>query len=110
MHFFESKIFSRLLVIAALFLFAIAIQAQTSTGGTVSGQVVDQQGAAMPGVAIKLIDPATNITLTTKTNDAGRFLIANVNPGTYDIEFMKTGFATRKVRRQDVRVAEILTM
>ena len=81
-----------------------------SSSGTVSGQVTDQQGASMPGVDIKLTDPATNITLTTKTNDAGRFIMVNVNPGTYDITFSKTGFSTRKVDKQAVNVAEILTI
>ena len=84
--------------------------AQSSASGTVSGQVTDQQGAAVPGVDIKLTDPSTNITLTTKSNDAGRFIIANVSPGAYDITFSKAGFSTRKVNKQDVKVADILNI
>jgi hypothetical protein len=83
---------------------------QSSASGTVAGQVTDQQGAAMPGVDIKLTDPSTNIAHTTKTNEAGRFIIANVSPGTYDITFAKAGFSTRKVDRQAVQVAEILNV
>src|SRR5580698_6957417 len=64
----------------------------------------------MPGVDITLTEPSTNIALKTVSNDAGRFIIVNVSPGTYEITFAKTGFSTRKVNRQDVKVAEILTI
>ena len=83
---------------------------QSSASGTVAGQVTDQQGAAMPGVDIKLIDPSTNTAHTTKSNESGRFIIANVSPGTYDITFTRPGFSTRKVDKQAVRVAEILNV
>ena len=78
---------------------SVSAWGQASTG-TVQGLVTDQQGASMPGVDIKLIDPSTNITLTTKTNDAGRYIIPNVSPGTYNIMFSKAGFSTRKVNKQ----------
>jgi hypothetical protein len=81
-----------------------------SSSGTVAGQVTDQQGLAIAGVDVGLTDPSTNITLTTKSNDAGRFIVANVSPGTYNITFAKAGFSTRKVDRQAVQVAEILTL
>ncbi len=54
---------------------------------------------AIPECQFKVTDPSTNITLTTKTNEAGRFIIPNVNPGTYDITFSKAGFSTRKVNQ-----------
>jgi len=92
-----------------LALCSVSALAQSSSG-TVSGQVTDQQGAVVPGVDIKLTDPSTNITLTTKSNDAGRFIMVNVSPGAYDITFTKPGFSTRKVDRQDVKVNEILNI
>src|SRR5271166_186675 len=97
-------------VLALLCLISMPALAQSSSSGTVAGQVTDQQGASMPGVEIRLTDPSTNITLTTKTNDAGRFIMASVSPGSYDITFSKTGFSTRKVDRQDVKVAETLSI
>src|SRR5450432_1651252 len=84
--------------------------AQSSASGTVAGQVTDQQGAAMPGVDIKLTDLSTNTVLTTKSNEAGRFIVSNIDPGAYDITFTKPGFSTRKVDRQNARVAEILNV
>ena len=99
-----------LLAMAMLVLCSFSALAQSAASGTVSGIVTDQQGAAIPGVDIKLTDPSTNITLTTKTNDAGRFIMPNVSPGSYDITFTKTGFSTHRVARQDVKVAEILNL
>jgi hypothetical protein len=84
--------------------------AQSSSSGTVSGEVTDQQGAAMPGVDIVLTEPSTNIALKTVTNDAGRYIVVNVSPGSYNITFSKAGFSTRKVNKQYVEVAQILTL
>lgn len=93
-----------------LALCSIPALAQSSSSGTVSGQTVDQQGAAIPGVEIQLTDPSTNITLKTKSNDSGRFIVVNVNPGVYNVTMTKTGFSTRKVFKQDVSVGQTLNM
>ena len=97
-------------VVLLLALGCVSAWAQSSASGTVSGQVVDQQGLVVPDVQIKATDTSTNITLITLSNQAGRYIIPNVGPGTYDIEFTKPGFNTRKVMRQDVKVAEILNV
>ncbi len=102
--------YSSIFAIALLLSFSSLTALAQSSTGSISGLVTDQQGASMPGVDVKLTDPSTNITLATKTNDAGRFNFINVNPGTYDITFTKTGFSTRRVNRQAVNVSEILTL
>jgi hypothetical protein len=93
-----------------LALCSVSAWAQSSASGTVTGLVTDQQGLAVPDVQVKLTDPSTNTTLMTISNQTGRYIIPNVDPGTYDISFVKTGFSTHKVNRQDVRVNEVLTL
>jgi hypothetical protein len=93
-----------------IFMSTALLYGQTGASGTVAGQVTDQTGAVIPGVAIRLTDPSTNITLTAVSNEAGRFIIVNVNPGTYDIMFGKAGFSRYKVARQDVQVGQILNL
>jgi len=88
---------------------SVSAWAQASSG-TVSGQVKDQQGLAIPDVEIKITDPSTSITLMTVSNQVGRFIIPDVSPGTYDIVFTKSGFSTHKINRQDVKVTEILNI
>ena len=96
--------------VGVLLLSGLSVWAQNAASGTVEGQVKDQQGLAIPGVQVQLSDPTTNITLTTTTNESGRFIIPNVAPGTYNATFTKSGFSTQVVSRQDVRVAEILNL
>ena len=84
--------------------------AQSATSGTVEGAVTDQQGAKIAGASVKLINHATNTELTTKSNDAGRYLFVNVEPGNYDVTFTMSGFSVQKVARQDVLVGQVLTV
>src|ERR1700679_437548 len=65
--------------------------AQTSQVGTVSGQVTDEQNAAVPGAAIKLTDVSTNAALETTSNTDGRYAFPSVTPGTYNIHISKDG-------------------
>ncbi|MBV9307064.1 MAG: carboxypeptidase regulatory-like domain-containing protein, partial [Acidobacteriaceae bacterium] len=58
--------------------------AQATNTGTVSGQITDQQGAAIAGTELKLIDTSTGVTRTTISNDTGRYTFVNVDPGVYD--------------------------
>jgi hypothetical protein len=83
---------------------------QTSSTGGVSGQVTDQQSAAIAGAQVKLTDTSTNSALTTLTNDTGRYTFVNVPPGTYDIGFSKTGFSAFKVGQQHVQIGQVLTI
>lgn len=97
------------LICAALFFGALAFPQATSTA-TVSGQVTDQQNAAVPGVDVTMVDPSTNNTLTASTNEAGRYVFVNVVPGTYNLTFSKQGFSTAKVQGQVVEVGGSFTV
>lgn len=83
---------------------------QTSTAGTVAGQVVDEQNAAIPGAEIKVTDVTTNSGQSTLSNDAGRFIFSSVPPGTYNITVSKQGFSTYSVNSQSVQVGQVLTI
>jgi hypothetical protein len=105
------KHFPGLCAIALIFfLGASSAWSQVTSSGSVSGQVVDQQSAAIPGAEIKLFDPTTNSVQTTVTNDAGRYVFISVAPGTYDITVSKQGFSMFKVSRQQVQVGLAVTI
>ncbi len=84
--------------------------AQATSTSTVTGQVVDQQGAAVPGAEVKLTDTATSTELTTLTNTDGRYVFVNVQPATYNLAFSKAGFAKARVEAQKVEVGTTLTV
>src|SRR5579862_8109808 len=84
--------------------------AQSSSSGTISGQVTDQSGSLIVGVDVKITDPSTNIAAKTQTNNAGRYILTNVSPHTYIVEFSKTGFTTRRIAEAIVQVGQTLTL
>ena len=100
----------RSVVIFAALLCVATAWAQTSSSGTVSGQVTDQQGATLPVWTSRLsIRQPTSETKTT-TNQVGRYMFINVEPGKYRVTFSKTGFSTRRIAQQDVQVGQVMTV
>src|SRR5690242_340946 len=91
-------------------LLAVPAFSQTATSGSVAGQVVDEQNAAVPGAQIRLVDPTTGATLNTMSNDAGRYIFSTVQPGNYNVTVTKQGFSTFSIKNQNVDVAAVLTI
>jgi len=78
--------------------------AQSTSAGSVTGQVTDQQGAVVPGADVTLIDLATGATQKTATNDTGRYTFVSVPPGNYNLTVGKPGFRVAKVVGQNATV------
>ncbi len=89
---------------------AVPAWSQVTTTGSVSGQVTDQQNAAIPGAEVKLFEASTNSTQSTVTNEAGRYIFVSVPSGIYDITVTKDGFTAFKVSRQQVSVGIAVTI
>ena len=89
---------------------SVPANAQSSIAGTVTGQVTDSSGAAVPATAIKLLDVATGAAFVSVSNDAGRYDFPTVPPGKYDITFSKDGFTTYSIKAQNVQVGVVLTL
>ncbi|MFZ0762174.1 MAG: carboxypeptidase-like regulatory domain-containing protein, partial [Candidatus Sulfotelmatobacter sp.] len=89
---------------------ALPALSQSTSTGTVVGSITDQSGAAVPGATFTLTDVATNVVRKTTTNQDGRYIIVDVNPGHYNVAVAKAGFATSKVANQEVKVGASLTL
>src|SRR5437868_10357026 len=74
-----------------LFLLALPLAAQYAS---LSGTVKDQQGGAMPNVAITLTSQDTGVSITSKTDPGGNFEFPAVKPGSYKVRAEQTGFQT----------------
>jgi Carboxypeptidase regulatory-like domain len=61
---------------------------------SLSGDVVDAQGAAMPRVALTLKSPNTGFLRKTFSNAAGLFDFTDLNPGDYELRVEASGFQT----------------
>ena len=76
-------------VFAALLVSAAHAQ---NINGSITGRLTDQQEAAVPGGSVTVSDPSQQISVTTKTNDQGVFVVAGLRPGTYNLRFEAMGF------------------
>src|SRR5580693_2468574 len=84
--------------------------AQSTSTGTVAGSVTDPTGALVSGAAVTLTDTATNVARSTTTNETGRYIYVDVNPGVYNLTVSKAGFETTKTENQEVKVGASLTV
>ena len=72
---------------------AVTLQAQ-GPSGSVTGQVLDQSGAAIPGVTVTATNPATTDTRATITGPEGLYHLPALPPGTYLLTYQLDGFKT----------------
>ncbi len=85
-----------LAVIALAAFLPLTAHAQVSTA-SVTGTVMDSQGAVVPNASIALINVDTRVEMHSETNETGRYVIINITPGRYTLEATKPGFTTPKV-------------
>lgn len=79
-------------------LCALLLPAQDYKGkGRVSGIVTDEAGAPLEGVTVKLFSVSANGGLSVKTDKAGKWLAAWVRSGSWNVDFMKVGYAPKKI-------------
>ncbi len=70
----------------------LAFQAQAQNiSGSISGRVVDQQGAAVPSASVTATEPTRNVSTAAKTSEQGDFVFAGLQPGTYSIRVEAAG-------------------
>ena len=79
------------------------VEAQGVTTGAIGGKVTDEQGAGIPGVQVSAVNRANGFSSTVTSRVDGRYLIPNLEVGTYDMTFRRIGFDP--IRRRDLIVA-----
>ncbi len=63
------------------------------TRGTLTGQITDPSGAAVPGARVTVVDDATNVSNSYTANGEGRYVAPFLPPGTYQMRVEKQGFS-----------------
>ena len=97
------KFFGLSLLLTCFALFAGSALAQTSTTGSIEGTVTDSQGAAVPGIAVRVTSPNAISAQTATTDSSGRYKVLNLPPGKYAVVVeADKGFA--KFEKNDVEV------
>src|SRR5437588_2431909 len=77
----------------ALAVVSTAAWAQSVTG-TISGVVLEPNGAVVPGAEVTLVNDQTKGKRDQSTNEAGRFSFASLQPGVYTLRIEHQGFET----------------
>ena len=79
-------------LLIAIVTLTIPLEAQVLYG-TLTGNVSDPTGAAIPGAAVKASNTATGVERQAITNGEGVYVISDLNPGSYSISATAPGFA-----------------
>src|SRR5439155_15552611 len=85
---------TKVLAVFCLLLVAVAGVSAQVLFGTLTGNVVDQSQAVVPGASISVHSKATGFTRETATDSAGRFTLESLPPGTYELKVSGKGFVT----------------
>ena len=94
----------RLLALGLLMLIPAIVLAQDTA--TLTGTIRDQSGAAIPAAAVVIKNTATGSTRDLKSNSAGEYVAAGLQPGQYNISVSANGFRKYRAEGVTVRVAQ----
>lgn len=92
-------------VLALLVATSFSALGQTTTG-TLIGNVLDVNGAAVPNANVTVTDDATNRARTAETNDQGTFTVPQLEFGTYTVTIAATGFKNYTAREVKIDVGK----
>jgi len=72
-----------------LLLAASTLGAQASKTGTLTGTVLDEKGVPVPNVEVAI----SKVSRTTRTDSAGKYILALIPVGSYDVAFRRVSYA-----------------
>jgi hypothetical protein len=84
--------------------------AQSGTSSAISGTVTDSTGAAVTHAEVTATNVETKATRNGLSNDAGRFLFSQVNPGSYVVTVDASGWAHQKSHPVQVELGRTVTL
>jgi carboxypeptidase family protein len=90
------------LLILAACVSSIALNAQSTTQGSIAGSVLDSSDAAIPGATVHIQNVATGFAVDLVTDSSGYFKEPLLEPGKYAVSIASPNFA--KYRADDVVV------
>lgn len=87
--------FVAMAVLAISLLALSALGMAQSTTATMSGRITDQSGGVLPGVQITITNIATGVKRSVTSDESGRYVAAQLAPGTYELTAIIAGFETQ---------------
>src|SRR5208282_3105179 len=96
-------------LICLLVVSAAPAWGQATNTGIIIGSVFDNTNAFVPGAAVTITQTSTGNVRSTVTDKSGRFVFADVDPGTYAVKVTKQGFSSTVIAEQVVAIGTTLT-
>jgi phage-related protein len=93
-----------------VFVASLVTRAQSNTEGGLTGTVTDASGAVLPGISVTATSEATSQALSAQTDSTGRYLLAHLQPGNYDISINAAGFSQFRETAIVVEVGLVTTI
>jgi len=106
MKYMFRKVVPRTFAFASVVLGAILAWSQGIVTGSISGTVLDPQGAAVAGASVRATQLETNRLFTTSSSNAGVVQLPSLPPGTYDLVIETKGFSPYSVHGVKVDVGK----
>ncbi|HET6176462.1 MAG TPA: TonB-dependent receptor [Candidatus Sulfotelmatobacter sp.] len=93
-------------VIVMLLLASVWVLGQGIVTGSISGTVLDPQGAAVAGASVRATQVETNRLFSTTSSNGGVVLLPSLPPGTYNVVVESKGFSNYSVQNIIVAVGK----
>lgn len=100
-------VYFRSLMLLAAVLIAVPVLAQEAS---VIGTVSDATKAVLPGVTVTATNSATGVATAAVSDEAGRFRLLNLQPGTYRLQAELSGFTSVVIDGVELRVGQNATV
>src|SRR5271170_4296384 len=98
------------LLLAAACLIPSPLLAQSSTQGAIGGTVFDTTDALVPKAAVTIRNDGTNAEIHLVADESGYFKAPLLEPGTYTVTILATGFKDFRENSVIVQVGQITTL
>lgn len=96
--------------LAVIFFILQTTNAQDLDTATITGQVVDQNRAIIPGAEIKITRLKTEAIRSATSNSEGRYKLIQLEPGIFSVNVSFSGFASSEVTNIAVTSSQTLTL
>lgn len=104
------SILSLLLITLAAISGTFAVNAQSTTQGSIAGTILDSSGAVVPGAAVNILNKNTGFTVNLVADGSGYYKAPLLEPGTYALTITSPNFAKYTADNVIVIVGQVTTV
>jgi hypothetical protein len=105
-----SRVCRHLGCLAMLSILLVAVCSSQTGGASLTGTVLDENGAVISGAQVVLKSQSTGEVRRTATSFDGRFVFVGIAPGRYDLDVEVAGFAVKRTAGINVGAGESSTV